>query len=287
MAENQDLGSWRYLDDLPADKSGLAKAWTVLERYSGIPPDEIEAHVKAIVTYAVRPYPCLGRWAFLRSPMTELPEYPTVLARLRAPGASESLLDVGCCFGQVLRRLVVDGVPPAALAGTDLRPEFIELGYELFRDRDRDDFAGVRFVAGDLLSPDLDGPDSDPDAEGLRTFDGGFDIVHAASLFHLFGWDDQVRLGERIVRFFKPDATGALLLGTQIGVEEPLSTDMYREAGEGTRYHHNIESFQKLWDVIGDKTGTKWRVTGNLAPVNIPGIPTNWRRLSFAVSKVQ
>jgi hypothetical protein len=46
----------------------------------------------------------------------------------------------------------------------------------------------------------------DPTDAGLQSHDGGFDIVHTASLFHLFGWDDQVCVGERIERFFKSGA---------------------------------------------------------------------------------
>jgi hypothetical protein len=40
---------WRYSNALPGDKTILAKAWKLLESYSGIPPDEIEEHVSSIV----------------------------------------------------------------------------------------------------------------------------------------------------------------------------------------------------------------------------------------------
>ncbi len=87
------------------------------------------------------------------------------------------------------------------MGGTDLRPEFVvDLGYELFRDRGR--FA-ARFVTGNVL---------DPTDAGLQSHDGGFDVVHTASLFHLFWWDDQVCVGERIERSFKSGAK-ALVLG--------------------------------------------------------------------------
>ena len=158
---------------------------------------------------------------------------------------------MGCCFGHILRQLAADGAPPANLAGTDLRPEFVELGYELFRDKDR---FPARFVTGDMLAS--------PEAGGLASLDGKFDMVHTASFFHLFGWDDQVTVGERIVRFFKPGAK-ALVLGRQVGSPDPPTLEEYRAKGSG-RFHHNVETLQKLWDVIGDRTGTKWRATGEL-----------------------
>ncbi len=96
-------------------------------------------------------------------------------------------------------------------------------------------------------------------------------MVHAASFFHLFGWDDQVRVGERIVRFFKPGAKAPLVLGRQVGSPNPPSLEEYRASGE-TRYHHSPESLQLLWDEIGARTATKWKAHGNAARVR-PGRP--------------
>jgi SAM-dependent methyltransferase len=198
------------------------------------------------------------------------PEYPEILDRLKA---GEKFLDVGCCFGQILRQLVFDGVPAQNLAGTDLRPEFVELGYELFKDKDR---LEAQFVTGDAL---------DANNKSLEILDGKFNIIHAASFFHLFGWDDQVKIGERIVKFFRPDAN-ALVLGRQSGNWQPVSLELYRASGE-KRYHHNVETFQALWDEIGERTGTKWKVTGGLFDISFDegfnGIRTV---LKFAVRKV-
>jgi ubiquinone/menaquinone biosynthesis C-methylase UbiE len=217
--------------------------------------------------FAVFHYPCIGRWRFLDLYITNAPEYPDIIARLKA---GETLLDVGCCFGHILRQVVVDGAPAKNLAGTDLRPEFIELGYELFRDKDTLD---VNFVTGDVL---------DPTNTSLAVLDAKFDIVHSASFFHLFGWDDQVTVGERIVRFFKPRAK-ALVLGRQVGTRDPLTLEEYRKQGE-KRYQHNVETLQKLWDVIGEKTGTKWKATGELFDASFDEAPRVVIR--FAVFKL-
>ena len=42
----------RFSKELPDDRASLAKAWKLLESYSGIPPDEIEKHVTEIVSSA-------------------------------------------------------------------------------------------------------------------------------------------------------------------------------------------------------------------------------------------
>lgn len=203
------------------------------------------------------------------------PEYPAVLARLRA---GDRLLDVGCCFGQVLRQLVHDGAPPASVAGTDLRPEFIKLGYKLFRDRHR--LPATSFVAGDVLAAVMPGSHDDP----LARLDGHFDILHTASFFHLFGWDDQVRVGERIVRFFRPDARAPLVLGRQVGNLQSEAVE--NMSGTAEIYRHNPESMQRLWDEIGARTGTRWSVDATVIDLQDDG-DDDFKRIliQFAVTK--
>jgi hypothetical protein len=51
MAQPGDqLGVWRYTKDLPEDRTNFAKAWKLFETYSKIPPEEIDAHVAAVVS---------------------------------------------------------------------------------------------------------------------------------------------------------------------------------------------------------------------------------------------
>jgi hypothetical protein len=123
----------------------------------------------------------------------------------------------------------------------------------------------------------------DPSDTGIALLDGRFDIVHAASFFHLFGWDDQVKIGERIVRFFKPGSR-ALVLGRQVGSLNPLTLEAHHLEQGGKPYHHNLETLQNLWDTIGIRTGTKWTVSGELFDLNIDDVPRVIIR--FAVSIV-
>lgn len=207
--------------------------------------------------------------------MPEFPAYQDILGRLKS---GEKLLDAGCCFGHVLRQVALDGVPDENLAGIDVHQEFIDLGYELFQDRDR---FQARFVVGDVLN-------SSPSLEPL---DGQFDIIHASSFLHLFGWDDQVRLGMRLVRFLNPEAKAAMVVGRQVAVYEAPSLEAWRkqqasEHADGKRhnYHHDLNSWQLLWDEIGDKTGTRWETSGELFSRMSDEIPTPIMR--FVVKKL-
>ena len=179
-----------------------------------------------------------------------------MLARLRDSSPPQKLLDLGCCFGQDIRRLVADGVIGSNLYGADLRLEFLELGYELFRDKGR---LEAHFLEADVF--EVDG-----EAEGgkeLKKLDGTIDIIHAASFLHLFAWEQQVQAGMRMVRLM---TKGSLVLGRQAGTTKP-GEYARRAYQSGSRYVHDPDTFQKLWDVIGEKTGTKWKVIAELRKV--------------------
>lgn len=157
----------------------------------------------------------------------------------------------------------------------DIDKDFISLGYELFQDRDR---FQAQFVVGDALN-------SSPSLEPL---DGQFDIIHASSFLHLFGWDEQVRIGARLVRFFKPETKeAAMIVGRQVGAYEAPSLQVWREQlAEGTvkNYRHDLKSWQLLWDEIGEKSGTKWEATGEFFSRMNDGITAPI--LQFTVKKV-
>lgn len=225
--------------------------------------------------WSVVQFPCIGRWGFTNLKQTEIPDFQAVIARLK--GGQDSILDVACCLGQVARKLAAEGVGPANIYSTDLSPEFLELGFDLFGDRDR--FPPGAFVAADLLKPD------DP---GAATLDGKVTIVHANNFFHLFSWEKQVQAAARITRFLKADAKDALVFGSQIA--SPGAGVMKSPRGNGdTLYGHDAESMQRMWDEVGELTRTKWVVEfewlGKL-PFQIPGLPENVQRLKFSARRV-
>lgn len=129
---------------------------------------------------------------------------------------------------------------------------------------------------------------SSPSFEPL---DGQFGIIHASSFFHLFGWDDQVKIGVRLVRFLKPETKAAMIVGRQVGTYDATSLEAWREeqanlgvTGWRKNYQHDLTSWQLLWDEIGAKTGTKWETSGEFFSRAADGILTPV--LQFTVKKV-
>ncbi|KAK7723900.1 hypothetical protein SLS64_000231 [Diaporthe eres] len=135
-------------------------ARALLEEYSHIPPGEVDQYVIAMEdrestnpttskrdkAWDIFPYPCIGQFRFLNLSLSKKPSYERLLERLR-DGAT--YLDVGCCIGQDIRKLVHDGAPGGSLHGAELQEGFIGLGYDFFRDRDT---LGATLVQADVFN---------------------------------------------------------------------------------------------------------------------------------------
>lgn len=220
-------------------------------------------------------YACIGSCRFLNFSLSQNPNYPEVLSRLTSPGSNETFLDLGCCFGHDMRKLVHDGVPSTRVYGLDIDQAFIDRGYELFLDRDK---LSSQFIIADLFSS--------PSTELIDRLGGGVNIIYAASFFNLFNWDQQILLASHVIKLLKLKA-GSMILGRQLGNLEPGEYPHLKMDGT-TTYWHNIESWKKLWAEVGKATDSEWRVEASLDEKdygyenNKWGMPSQ-RRLLFAV----
>ncbi|KAI4212290.1 MAG: hypothetical protein LQ351_005003 [Letrouitia transgressa] len=220
-------------------------ALDLLENYSHIPSAKILPHVIAVRDRAwlIFPYPCIGWFHFLDISISLHHSYPRILASLKAPHADKKLLDLGTCLGQDVRKLVHDGAPARNLYGTDLKPGFLDLGYELFNDKNT---LNAHFFVADVLTED-----------GWSEVEGQMDFVHASSLLHLFDWETQIGICKRIVRLLRPQ-TGSTVFGRMTGNQKARSVQ--HQTVFGAAWRHNEVSFRRMWDIVGEDTGTKWKV---------------------------
>ena len=200
--------------------------------------------------------------------------YPRLLRRLRA---GDRFLDIGCCLGQDIRKLVYDGVPGQNLAGAELNGGFIDLGYELFRDRDT---LEARFVTADIL---------DGGGAALKEFEGQLDVVQLGMILHLFTWEQQVTAFEHAVKLLKPDTKGVAIIGQAVGNIDGLASESLQRKGT---FRHNADTFRKLIDEVSAKTGTEWNVKASLDKgLSVFAEKRTWdnptaRRLVFEVERV-
>ena len=153
---------------------------------------------------------------------------------------------MGCCLGHDIRKLVADGAPAANLYGMDLRPEFTELGYELFLDRET--LPAVFIAPVDILL--LGEEEGTANNQTLRPLGGKMDIIHLGHFLHLFKWQDQVRAATNIAKFLSP-VKGSLIVGHQVGSgdsgEFPLPWTNRKDNGV---FWHNEASFRQFWEQV-------------------------------------
>ncbi|CAG8154189.1 unnamed protein product [Penicillium olsonii] len=210
------------------------EAQKLLESYSGFHPDEVLPHVLKL--------------------LPRHPVYQRILARLR-DDPSTGILEAGCCFGQEIRFLADQGIPSNQLYGCDIEQPFIDLGYQLFRDRGR---LNATFAVGDLSSPDC----LDPASPIFQKLAGKIDIAFASSLFHLWDYEQQLRVATHLVRLcrLRPNA---MIVARQLGNVLGGSYQM-ADVAAGTNYRHNVQTIKGFWYDVGQATGTRWIVEADL-----------------------
>lgn len=185
--------------------------------------------------------------------LSKNPLYSQVLERLKN---GQTFVDIGCCLGTDIRKLVVDGAPPGNVFGIELEKKFIDYGYELFRDEQK--IPHSTWFIEDMLQPDF-GPE-------LASHQSRVDIVNASSFFHLLGRDDQLTAARKIIKLLKR-RQGSMLVGRHAGNIEPGEYQRY----DGEKFFgHNEVSWDALWNRLGEETGTAWKTQSWLDHVDMP-----------------
>lgn len=137
-------------------------------------------------------------------------------------------------MGTDLRHLVRSGYNPSSVIGCDLRQAFIDLGHELYADRET---CPVPFFVGDVLDIDLCSfpPQADKagpslrDVRRLKDLRGRVKYVYAGSLFHLFDEGTQEAIARRLATLLDvtPGSGPAIVFGRHSGkVVEGMMDDV-------------------------------------------------------------
>jgi hypothetical protein len=166
-------------------------------------------------------------------------------------------------FAQDIRKLVHDGAPVDSVYGTDLRKDYFEHGYELFKDGAI--ISKDHFIEADIL---------DTNSRSLKFLDGKLDIINSTHVIHVFTYEDQILFLKRMVSMLK-DEKGAMIIGRMTGNEEAgyhlqqggSAARVTTKSGVGI-WEHNVESFQGLWEKVANATGTEWELRSWLVSIH-------------------
>lgn len=180
--------------------------------------------------------------------------------------------------GNDLRKAVVDGWPVENGIASDLRSglilflpiflsqiqtssivlEFWEYGHELFKSTS--ETFSAAFVPGDVFNPAFIEPRepfiSEPitsrptdlrTLKSLTPLQGHISAIHASSLFHLFGEEQQLKLAKQLATLLSP-LQGSIIFGIHGGqLTMGLRTEVINYRGSQV-FCHSPESWADLWD---------------------------------------
>lgn len=119
------------------------------------------------------------------------------------------------------------------------------MGYELFADRDT---LSCEFITSDIF---------DDSSELFQRLGEKVDMINAASFFHLFDWDTQVKLAKQVMKLMKPKP-GSIVVGRHVGDYNAGELEA-KELGSNI-WRHDLDSWRRLWEQVGRETGTDWKV---------------------------
>ena len=202
--------------------------------------------VKAVwrrVKARLHTYRCVESLAFLVPKVQMFEGYGRLLELCKEKKAVK-VADIGCCFGQDIRRLILDGIPPSMIWAIDVVDGYWSAGLELYRDlgADQSDHAQkhridrVHTLFCDLTATDL----SEGVATSLLTRD--FNCLILKNVFHVLSLDQGERLVARMAQMLHK---GGFVMGICIGAEQAKSWARTPD-GRSTRYLHSAQTMRDL-----------------------------------------
>ncbi|CAG8372191.1 unnamed protein product [Penicillium salamii] len=218
----------------------------VFREYSGIPEDQVLDHIQRIreKAWEIFPYPCIGIFRFIDFGACQSLVYPSVVERIKE---GQTFLDLGCCFGQDIRKLVFDGAPSDNLMGVDLHAGFHKLGYELFGDKES---LKARFQAQSIFDDDF-----------LPELQGKIDIIYMGAFLHLFE-PVQQKVIMRKVSNLSRDQKGSLVFGRHAGAEEAGQIG----GNVGSQWYVYGHSDSTIRELFNGSVEGEWEVNSQLMP---------------------
>jgi len=173
------------------------------------------------------PYRCIKEWRFMVPRVLSHPLYATVV-KPRLPTAK--ILDIGCCMGTDIRQFLIDGAQASNIVGIDISEEYINLGFELFEDKEKTkDCFQIVDILKEKTEAETETEKGKEDEriitehtvkhgsyeEILARHGGTFDFVYAGSVLHLLLEDQVIKLLERVKPLLKSES--GIFFGQTVG----------------------------------------------------------------------
>jgi len=180
----------------------------------------------------IAPHTCIRESIFAEPRIDHHFIYQSVLEEAIQSSKPVTLVDLGCCMGTDLRKLVLDGFPIENVCGIDIEERFFDVGQLLFNEEGNS--PAIKFLQGDALDPKF--------SLRFTRLESKFDYVHSANVVHLFNELQQIDFIRSLAFLVRP---GGVIWGRQVGLADtPSGRKFKHEDGKGTRF--TINEFKQL-----------------------------------------
>ncbi|KIK62579.1 hypothetical protein GYMLUDRAFT_72780 [Collybiopsis luxurians FD-317 M1] len=240
------------------------------QRNTGIQDvEKLKEHIIGVAQRALEIYPyyCIRTFGFLRFRIRRSEFGYKQLLKLGSTRQNALFLDLGCCFGNDLRKAIEDRYPVQNVIASDLRAEFWKFGHDLFNS-DPATFP-VPFIPGDVFDPSfisVQPPAQNPPVttlesvrsllqakpESLDFLRGHLSAIHASAFFHLFNEDEQFVIAKKLASLLSP-LPGSVIFGAHIGSSQAIG-DTKNKLG-GSHYRHSPDTWKEMWEKVFEGEG--------------------------------
>jgi SAM-dependent methyltransferase len=231
--------------ELTAENLDFIKKWTK-NFYSD---EDLIQHISAVhdeVCANNHVFGCISHFLYLKPCSRLHPFFETLIDKAKStnPKSSFRFLDLGCCFGQETRDILLSGINQAQMYVSDLVPNYWEASKKLFLDdrtpdgfvRDYD-MSTIESRFGDWSVPlgDLSEP-----SDVVRGWEESFDVVMSWAVLHVLTKEQCDNMLKRIQLILKP--TDAVLFGACAGGKSASENWLRTPSGKGQRFRHDVST---------------------------------------------
>ncbi|KAL0482472.1 mRNA cap guanine-N7 methyltransferase [Acrasis kona] len=186
-------------------------------------------------------YGCIQNLRFLETKFDKHRLYHDMVVKLTTD-RSTSILEVGCCFGTDVRKLLMDGVHKGQIVASDVTSAFWELGKELYQDEQI--INQIRTIWGDFATLNIQ--------DGIDIYKEGlvqtFDFVAAWAVLHVFS---KHQCEDFLRNVYKTLKSGGVFVGLCALQENEGEWKMGDKISATPRYLHSMGSLAALLAEVG------------------------------------
>lgn len=209
--------------------------------------EQLKEHVYQVhadVTSRTHVYRCISVFSYLLPKASNYHAYGDLITQAKSVGSDFKVLDIGTCFGQEARGMIVDGVPPESVYVTDLHDFYWNTGLRLF------DVPNSAFSASKVhtffgnLATEFDPTNS---ADIVTSMKDSFHGVMCMAILHVLTREESVHMLKRVHYILKP---GGVVFGYAVGA--PVACQWGRTPTEsGQRWLHDVATLEATFRDCG------------------------------------